>query len=172
MSGSTHIRERFWSGPPEHWYGSLWISVIVCVGELKRDGVGGKAPERQVCVGDYTKGRGERRRCQVVANITVWATVCPSIFKESNVSVFSCWAKLEGESVGLNCSITREQLHWFKWKRINCVGHTSENPWLVLVRIRRCCEEPYVCRVSRAEGCTAPGCTTRGGRGGGLAVAC
>lgn len=40
-----------------------------CVGELKRDSVGGKAPERQVCVGDHTKGRGEQWRCQVLANL-------------------------------------------------------------------------------------------------------
>lgn len=41
------------------------------VGELKKDGVGGRALQRQVCVGDRTKGRGEPRRCQVLANMRV-----------------------------------------------------------------------------------------------------
>lgn len=82
----------------------MWFTVDQRdhVGELKRDGVGGKALQRQVCDGNHTKGRGEPRRRQVVANIRVQATVCPSIFKELNVSGSSCWAKMEGESVGLN----------------------------------------------------------------------
>lgn len=71
----------------------MWFTVDQrdCVGELKRDGVGGKAPERQVCVGDHTKGRGERRRCQVVANLTVYMSV----------SSFQPLGKREGRVCGI-----------------------------------------------------------------------
>lgn len=119
--------ERSWSVPPEHWYD--------CVGELKRGSVGGKAPERQVCVGDHTKGRGERWHCQVLAHMQCRQQFAHQ-YSRSRMRHFPAAGQKWREHLWDYKTADMRELHWLKWKRINCVGHTSGNPWLVLVKIQ------------------------------------
>lgn len=130
---------RSWSVPPEHWYdaivhhGSVWL----CGWVKERASVGGNAAERQVCVGDRTKGRGEQWCCQVVPKYGVGNSLAIRI-QEAQCVTFQLLGKSDGRVCGIKqqtCEMVK-QLHWLKWEQINGVRHMCENPWVILLKIQ------------------------------------